>query len=158
MATLVIIYDSKTGNTERMAKSIAGGAKSVNGVNVLLKKLGEPFSLRILDEADAIILGAPAHYAHVTPEMRNFLADLKDENAAGRLKLKGKIGAAFGSYGWDGGVAIGRLAIEMKNLGIKVESPVLAQVPPLPHSSLNEKSLKECQELGKTIAKKTVKP
>lgn len=157
MATLVIIYDSKTGNTEKMAKSIAGGAKSVDGVNVLIKKLGEPFSIRILDEADAIILGAPAHYAHVTSEMRNFLADIKDEDAARRLKLKGKIGAVFGSYGWDGGVAMERLAVEMKNLGIKVESPVLAQVPPLPHSSPNEKSLKECQELGKTIAKKTLK-
>ena len=157
MATLVIIYDSKTGNTEKMAKSIADGAKSVSGVNVLIKKLGEPFSIRILNDADAIILGAPAHYAHVTPEMRNFLADIKDENATGRLKLKGKIGAVFGSYGWDGGVAIERLAIEMKNLGIKVESPVLAQVPPLPHSSPNEKFLKECQELGKTIAKKTLK-
>jgi len=157
MTKLVIIYDSKTGNTEKMAKSIADGAKSVSGVNVLIKKLGEPFSLRILDDADAIILGAPAHYGHVTPEMRNFLAYLRDENGAGRLKLEGKIGAAFGSYGWDGGVAIERLAVDMENLGIKVQSPVLAKVPPLPYSSLKEKSLKECQDLGKTLAKKTSK-
>jgi len=157
MATLVIIYDSKTGNTEKMAKSIAEGAKSVSGVDVLLKKLGEPFSLKTLDDADAIILGAPAHYAHVTSEMKNFLADLRDENDAGRLKIKGKIGAAFGSYGWDGGVAIERLAIDMKNLGIKVQSPVLVQVAPLPYSPLKEKSLEECRELGKTLAKKTLK-
>jgi NAD(P)H dehydrogenase (quinone) len=158
MATLLIIYDSKTGNTEKMAESIADGAKSVSGVNVLLKKLGEPFSLRILDDADVIILGTPAHYAHVTPEMRNFLAYLRDENGAGRLELKGKIGVAFGSYGWDGGVAIEKLAIDMENLGIKVQSPVLAKVPPLPYSSLKEKSLKECRELGKNLAKKTSKP
>jgi len=157
MATLLIIYDSKTGNTEKMAKSIAEGAKSVSGVNVLLKKLGEPFSLRILDDADVIILGAPAHYGHVTPEMRDFLTYLRDENAVGRLGLKGKIGAAFGSYGWDGGVAIERLAVEMENLGIRVQSPVLARVPSLPYSSLSEKSLKECKELGKTLAEKTSK-
>lgn len=157
MANLVIIYDSKTGNTEKMAKSIAEGAKSVSGVNVLIKKLGEPFSLRILDDTDAIILGAPAHYGHVTPEMRNFLAYLRDENNAGRLRLKGKIGAAFGSYGWDGGMAIERLAVDMEDLGIKIQSPVLAKVPPLPYSSLKEKSLKECQELGKTLAKKISK-
>jgi len=157
MATLVIIYDSKTGNTERMAKSIAEGAKSISGSNVLLKKLGEPFSLKILDDADAIILGAPAHYAHVTTEMRNFLEHLRDENAAGRLKLKGKIGAAFGSYGWDGGVTIERLSMDMKTLGIKMQTPMLAQVPPLPYSSLNDKSLRECKELGKNIAKKISK-
>jgi len=157
MAKLVIIYESKTGNTEKMAKFIAEGAKSVIGINVLLKKLGDPFSLRILDDADAIILGAPAHYGHVTPEMRNFLAYLRDENNAGRLKLKGKIGAVFGSYGWDGGMAIDRLALDMETLGIKIQSRVLAQVPPLPYSSLKEKSLKECQELGKTLANKTSK-
>ena len=38
MTTLVIIYDSKTGNTEQIAKSIAEGAKSVSGVDVILKK------------------------------------------------------------------------------------------------------------------------
>jgi len=157
MAKLVIIYESKTGNTEKMAKFIAEGAKSVIGINVLLKKLGDPFSLRILDDADAITLGAPAHYGHVTPEMRNFLAYLRDENNAGRLKLKGKIGAVFGSYGWDGGMAIDRLALDMETLGIKIQSRVLAQVPPLPYSSLKEKSLKECQELGKTLANKTSK-
>ena len=154
MAKIVIIYDSKTGNTEKMAKSVAEGAKSVTGVDVLLKKLGEPFSLKVLDDADAIILGAPAHYAHITPEMRNFLEYLRDEIGAVRLKVKGKIGGTFGSYGWDGGAAIERLAKDMENLGIKVQSPVLAQVPPLPYSSLKEKPLKECRELGKTLAQK----
>lgn len=157
MVKLVIIYDSKTGNTEKMAKSIAEGAKSVTGVNVLLKKLGEPFSLRMLDDADAMILGAPAHYGHVTPEMRNFLAYVRDENNAGRLKLEGKIGAAFGSYGWDGGMAIDRLALDMETLGIKMQSRVLAQVPPLPYPSLKKNFLKKCRELGETLAKKISK-
>ena len=74
MPKVVIIYDSKSGNTEAMAKSIAEGAKAVSGVDVVLKKLGEPFSLGILDDADALILGSPAHYGHVTLEMRDFLA------------------------------------------------------------------------------------
>ena len=157
MAKVVIMYDSKSGNTETMAKSIAEGAKAVSGVEVLLKKLGEPFSLRILDNADALILGSPAHYGHVTLEMRDFLACLRGGQEAGRLKLRGKIGAAFGSYGWDGGVCIERLGIDLGNLGIKVQSPVLAQVPPLPYSALKEKSIKECRNLGRTIAEKALK-
>jgi len=157
MTRLVIIYDSKTGNTEKMAKSIAEGAKSVRGVEVLLKKLGEPFSLRILDDPDAIIFGSPAHYAHATPEMRNFLTYLRDEEEAGRLKLKGKLGAVFGSYGWDGGVAMERLAIDMEKLGIKMQSPVLAKVFPLTFPSLEENLLKECRQFGKALAEKVLK-
>jgi multimeric flavodoxin WrbA len=157
MTKVVIIYDSKSGNTETMAKSIAEGAKAVNGVEVLLKKLGEPFSLRILEDADALILGSPARYGHVTLEMRDFLACLRGAQEAGRLELRGKIGAAFGSYGWDGGVCMERLGIDLGNLGIKVQSPVLAQVPPLPYSALKEKSIKECRNLGRTVAEKALK-
>ena len=157
MAKVVIIYDSKSGNTETMAKSIADGAKAVSGVDVVLRKLGEPFSLRILDDADALILGSPAHYGHVTLEMRDFLERLRGAQEAGRLELRGKIGAAFGSYGWDGGVCIERLGIDLENLGIKVQSPVLARVPPLPYSALKEESLEECRDLGKTIAEKVLK-
>ena len=61
MGKLVIVYDSETGNTERMAKSIEDGVKSVGGVDIVVKKIGEPFSLKILSDADAIILGAPAY-------------------------------------------------------------------------------------------------
>jgi len=157
MPKVVIIYDSKSGNTETMAKSIAEGAKAVSGVDIVLKKLGEPFSLRILDDADALILGSPAHYGHVTLEMRDFLERLRGAQESGTLELRGKIGAAFGSYGWDGGVCIERLGVDLENLGITVQSPVLAQVPPLPYSALKEKSLEECRDLGKTIAEKVLK-
>jgi len=157
MVTLVIIYDSKTGNTEKMAESIAEGANSVSGATVLLKKIGTPFSLRILDGADAVILGSPAHYAHVTPEMRSFLESLREEIAAGRLGLEGKAGAAFGSYGWDGGVAIERLARDMEDLGIRARSHVLAKGPPLPYSSQKKEFLRQCQEFGKTLAEEISK-
>jgi flavorubredoxin len=157
MARVVIIYNSKSGNTETMAKSIAEGAEAVSGVEVVLKKLGEPFSLGILEDADALILGSPARYGHVTLEMRDFLACLRGAQEAGRLELRGKIGAAFGSYGWDGGVCIERLGMDLENLGITVQSPVLAQVPPLPYSALKEESLAECRNLGETIATKALK-
>lgn len=99
MYKIVIIYDSKTGNTETMAKAIADGAKSVKGVNVILKKLGETFSSTILDDADVIILGAPSHHGHVTAEMLVFLADLHEAINSKTLSVEGKIGLAFGSYG-----------------------------------------------------------
>ena len=153
MITLVIIYDSKTGNTEKMANSIKEGAKVVSGAEVILKKIGEPFScFEILHGADAIILGSPAHYGHVTPEMRDFLVCLRGAKESGNLRFEGKVGAAFGSYGWDGGVCIERLANEMEKLGIDVHFPALAQTPLISDSTQEKKDLLECRKLGTALA------
>jgi flavorubredoxin len=155
MTTLVIIYDSKTGNTEKMAKAIKEGTKAVSGVDVILKKIGEPFScFEILFGADAVILGSPAHYGHVTPEMRDFLVCLRGAKESRNLRFEGKIGAAFGSYGWDGGVCIERLAKEMENLGITLPFPVLAQTALIPDSTQEETILRECRKLGNALAER----
>ena len=153
MTALVIIYDSKTGNTEKMANAIKEGAKVVSGVKVIVKKIGEPFScFEILSGADAVILGSPAHYGHVTSEMRDFLVCLRGAKEAGNLRFEGKVGAAFGSYGWDGGVCIERLANEMEKLGIDVPFPALAQTPLISDSTQEEKGLLECRKLGTALA------
>ena len=39
MPKIAIIYASQSGKTKRMAEAIANGAKSVEGVDVLLKKV-----------------------------------------------------------------------------------------------------------------------
>lgn len=56
MATVSIIYDSRTGNTERMANAIAEGARSA-GAQVTVRKLGEKFPVEELTKADAILIG-----------------------------------------------------------------------------------------------------
>ena len=152
MARVLIVYDSKTGHTGAMANAIAEGARSVKTVSVDLRKLGEPFPMTLLDNADAIIIGSPTHYANVTTEMKTFLEAIKELKKAGRLKLQGKIGAAFGSYGWDGGWNLQNLEAEMKALGIKIENPIVEAVD-IP----SEKALKACLALGKTIAEKIAK-
>ena len=154
MHKIVIIYDSKTGNTETMAKAIADGAKSVKDINVILKKLGETFSSTMLDDADVIILGSPSHDGHVTAEMLVFLADLHEAIDSGTLSIEGKIGLAFGSYGWDGGVCIEKLSAEMTKLGLKMNQNVIAKAMPIQNSSLEAEFFKDCQETGKNLAKK----
>ena len=133
MAKVLIVYDSRTGHTEAMARAIADGAGAVRNVVVDLRKLGEPFSIELLDQADAIIIGSPTHYAYVTSELRAFLEAAKHLKNAGHLKLEGKIGVAFGSYGikrtyLGGNWALQMLRDEMKELGIKMESPLLSSL------------------------------
>ncbi len=63
-----------------------------------------------------------------------------------KAKIKAKLGAAFGSYGWIGEAPV-MIAEKMRKLGIEVIDPVLRiQYQPV------EKDLDECKRLGKDIA------
>ena len=153
MPKIIIVYDSNTGNTRQMAESIADGAKSIDGVNVALKKVGDPFSLsRLLVSADVILLVSPAHYAFATPAMRDFLSCIHTHILDGTFEVTGKLGAVFGTYGWDGAKSVERFALEMQNIGFKMYSSILAKASLLSQPHLKEKALKDCYEFGKTIA------
>jgi len=41
MPKVLILYDTRTGNTGRMARAVADGAKPVQGVEVVLKRVAE---------------------------------------------------------------------------------------------------------------------
>ncbi|MCX9012847.1 MAG: flavodoxin domain-containing protein, partial [Candidatus Methanoperedens sp.] len=98
-----------------------------------------------LKDADAIAIGSSTFYYRMLPPMEKFIESLE------KAKIKAKIGAAFGSYGWSGEAPV-MIAEKMRELGINVIDPVLRiQYQP------TEKDLEECKRLGKDIAVK-VKP
>ena len=92
MPNLVIIFDSKTGYTETMAKAIVEGTKSVEGVTVSLKKLDDLSSLTLLDGADSVPIGSPSHNGYVTLDVLIFLANIKQAIDTGTLKIDKKFG------------------------------------------------------------------
>jgi flavorubredoxin len=149
MATIFVVYDSKTGNTARMASAIAEGAKSA-GAEVVVHKLGEKFQMDELSRADAILIGSPTHYSSTTSEMRHFLTSLDELRKEKKLSLKGKIGAGFGSYGWSG-EALERITGALKILGLTVKSPALKIV-----EAPAENDLAKCRDFGKAAAQAAV--
>jgi len=123
-----------------MAEAVAEGASRVEGVEVELKRSVNPEELA---DYDAIVIGVPT-YNHRTPLVDKLLEELAIRN----VNLKGKIGAAFGSYGWSGEAP--RLVLEvMKN---KFEMNVI-EPPLLVRYSPDEVGLKKCLEFGENIAK-----
>ena len=154
MATIVVIYDSVTGNTEEMSKAIAEGINTNEGVKSVTKKLGESFSLSLLSEANGVVFGSPVHYAYVTQKMKEFIENLEEEKRAGRLDFSNKIGAVFGSYGWDGGIAIERFEKVVSSLGLKVEPAFHLKIDFQPLPIMRSKSLEECREFGRLFAEK----
>ena len=155
MSKVVEIYDSQTGFTEKMAEAVAKGARKVKRVESELLKIGTPFSILHLNDVDAVILGSPVVYGSVTPDMKAFLASMKENQASGRLRLAGKLGGAFGSYAFSGSWVIRELGEEIESLGIKIvadETSVVDGIGRKQPIQLEEKTRKICFELGKTVA------
>ena len=98
MKKLAIIFFSKTGNTEAMARLIAEGAQDEGGVEVHVARV-EDFSLDRVVEFDGFVLGSPTYYGSMAGEMKIFL----DKTVKFHRQLDGKVGAAFTSAANIGG-------------------------------------------------------
>lgn len=153
MTLVVVLYDSKTGYTETMAKAIAQGVKSIEKVEVYLRKISESLDYSILNKANTIAIGSPSHHGHVTPEMLVFLFNLQEAINEGKIDITGKSGFAFGSYGWDGGTCIEKLQDEMRNLGLKMSKKPYVKSTPIPDSSSKEEFIEDCSRIGRNLLK-----
>lgn len=156
METVIVIFDSQTGFTAKIADVVAEGARSV-GAKVEVFQIGSPFSITKLAKADVIILGSPVIYGDITRDMKLFLETIKDQITMHHLDFQGKKGGAFGSYAFSGSWVIQELSEEMETLGIRIVVPSLSVVDGLKRRQpirLNDKIREDCQNFGQTIAQK----
>ena len=93
MPKILVVYDSKTGNTESMALAVAKGAEQ-GGVEVTVKKVEQTKTDDLLS-ADGIIMGSPVYFGQMSAKLKA----LTDESIKVHKKLSGKVGAAFASSG-----------------------------------------------------------
>jgi flavorubredoxin len=141
--SLLIFYISSYGNTARMAEAIHAGASEVADVEASLYDLQggevEPF-VDLIEEADCIVLGTPTINGDATKPMWDLLSSLVVVN------LKGKVGAAFGSYGWTG-EAVSMIENRLRGLKMRVPIPGM-RVKLIPTAQ----ELEECQQFGRQLA------
>jgi flavodoxin I len=93
MSKLVIIYGTGSRNTERMAIAIEEGARA-ESIETILKNVDKSDGAD-LNGADAVAIGSPNYNHAMMPTVKRFLTEISD------MDLKGKVGLAFGSYGWS---------------------------------------------------------
>lgn len=140
MKKVLVLYYSRTGNTERMANAVAEGAQSSGNVEVELNYHVETESLGTYD---AILVGSPTYHHDMSVDFKN----LFEEAAVQGISLKGKIGAAFGSYGWSGEAPKLILEIMKNKFEMQVvEPPLLAKYTP------DQSMLNACRDLGKKVS------
>jgi NAD(P)H dehydrogenase (quinone) len=115
---VLIVYYSTYGHVHKMAEAVAEGAKQVDGVEAIMRRVPETLPDEILEQmgavnaqkaishvpvctvdelasADAVIFGTPTRFGNMCGQMRQFL------DATGQLwaqgSLVGKVGSVFTS-------------------------------------------------------------
>ena len=145
MLKVLVLYYSRTGNTEKMAKAITEGAKKTGEVQVDLNYFVEAEDL---GDFDAILVGAPTYHHDLPIDIKM----LFEEAAARGVNLKGKPGAAFGSFGWSGEAPKFVLEIMKNKFEMNItEAPLLAKYDP------DQKMLDQCKALGKRLAETLIR-
>ncbi|MFP3950560.1 MAG: flavodoxin family protein [Candidatus Bathyarchaeia archaeon] len=90
---VLIVYDSKTGNTEKMALSVKEGVEKA-GLEADLRHVKDA-SIDELLKYKGIILGTPVYYGLPSGGMKEFI----DDSVKYHGKLEDRIGGAFASSG-----------------------------------------------------------
>jgi multimeric flavodoxin WrbA len=143
MAKILIVYHSQTGKTRKMVEAVAEGAKSIEGVEVILKKAAEATAEDLL-AADGLAIGTPENFGYMSGMVKDFF---DRTYYATHEKVFRKPFVVFISAGNDGTGAL--RAIERIALGYKFKTvfqPVIAK------GDITKEILAQCVEMGATIA------
>ena len=142
MAKILVLYYSRTGNTQKMAEAVKEGARTTQGIEVELKYYVMPEELADLD---ALVIRLPTYHHDMTIDIKKIF----EEAAVKNIDLKDKIGAAFGSYGWSGEAPRLVLEIMKHRFGMEViESPLLVKYTP------DQAGLEKCKKFGRKIVER----
>lgn len=95
---VTIVYTTIKSNTKKLANILK---ETFDNHNIKATVFNADRSdkveiLKSIQEADAVLIGSATRYADMIGSLEEILIELKSMN------LNGKIGAAFGSYGWSG--------------------------------------------------------
>jgi NAD(P)H dehydrogenase (quinone) len=161
--TVLVVYHSSTGNTEKMAQGVAEGAKAVSGTSVVLKRVGEVIRDDLLS-ADAVIVGSPVYVGSISGQVKTFLDNWGPKfglEAASR-NMRNKVGAAFAT---GGSVSNGKEITMLTILGAMLGSGMIvisagdrfgrfgaSATTGASSPGIDEKELADARELGKRVA------
>ena len=145
-AKVLVVYDTMWKSTEAMAHAILEGALERNLEAKLFNVRNSHITVLATEVLDAagMAFGSPTLNSGLMPKMAEILTYLKG------LKPTGKVGFAFGSYGWAKG---GARAVEqyMQEMNFEIlREPMQAQFVP------DDAALEECRKAGRMLADKVL--
>ena len=142
MAKVLIVYATRTGETQTIADLIAEGIR-FSGHEAEVANVKEIKNETQLEGYDGYVFGSSTYHGEMLQGMKTFLF------IAEKANLDGKIGGAFGSFGWSG-EANDRIFDTMKHI---LKMDLVGDTLRLKSSSLGG-GLQMAQDYGRGIAKK----
>jgi flavodoxin len=142
MKKILIVYDSRTGKTQKMAEYIAEGVR-IAGHDVDLKKVTEIKNEKELNGYDGYIFGSPTYHRDMINTMKTFLF------LAQKADLAGKSGGAFGSYTHSGDAP--KLIFDTMEFVFKMDMINLGSFNLLEHLVGSMEGMRACQDYGKAM-------
>ena len=75
LAKVMVVYETKYGNTKLVAEKIVEGMREVQGIDTFISEIKEVDLNRIVDY-DAILIGSPTHFGGPIEVSRNSSTNL----------------------------------------------------------------------------------
>ena len=142
MSKALIVCATRTGETRQIGELIGEGLR-IAGIEAVVKDVKYIKQQSDLDGYDAFVFGSATYHGDMMQGMKTLLFMAENAN------LEGKIGGAFGAFGWSG-EAPDRIYDTMKNI-FKME---MTDQPLRLKTSALEGGIQLAQEYGREIAKK----
>jgi flavorubredoxin len=142
MSKVLIVYATRTGETQNIADLIAEGIR-FSGHEAKVASIKEIKNEADLEGYDGYVFGSATYHGEMLQGMKTFLF------LAEKANLAGKVGGAFGAFGWSG-EANDRIFDTMKHI---LKMDLVGDTLRLKSSSLGG-GLQMAQEYGRQIAKK----
>ncbi len=144
MVRILIVYHTLSGNTEKMAKAFAEGARSVEGAETIIKKAFDA-SLEDLLACDAIAFGSADYFSYIAGALKDFFDRTFYPS---RGKVDGKPYAAFATGGRGGDIALAVLDRLCSSFKLKkaVDGISVAGAP-------SQDALGRCRDAGEKLAR-----
>ena len=141
MAKTLIVYATRTGETQQIGELIAEGIR-ISGHEATVLSNKDIKNEADLQDYEALVLGSATYHGEMMQGMKTLLF------LAEKSILEGKIGGAFGAYGWSGEAPV-RIYDTMKHI-LKMN---MVKEPLMLKSSVLGGGIQMAQDYGREIVK-----
>jgi len=155
MAKGLVVYYSRSGNTEKMAEIIADAMNEAE-LPTDCKAVSD-VKIDDLLAADAIVVGSPTYYGHMAGSIKQMF----DDSVSRHGRLDGKVGAAFSSAaniaGGNETTVMGIIEAMLIHGMVVQGDPQGDHYGPVAIGAPDERASQQCRRRGQRVAELTKK-
>jgi multimeric flavodoxin WrbA len=150
LVEVLVLYYSRTGNVEAMAKAVAEGVNSVKGASSKLRRV-DYANVDDFVSCDAVAFGSPNYFGYMAGLMKDFF----DRAWLVREKVSDKLATSFTCGGGSSNAAL--LSLEKMYSAFKLEKVSEGVAYGIrEQGTLSEQNLTACKKIGEALAKAAI--